>query len=137
MKVLVFVLSLIFTSLGLAQHKFLKTDLPSIKKNMKSQVERMDLIKAHKLTGVLGEADNAMLSLHSTENLKPAQIKRAKELMEAENADRKVILDEIAKHNKLNAKEKELLIRSSFETYRNMDAKGTYYYEKNAWHKKY
>ena len=137
MKVLLIAISLFVAITCLAQHKFLDMNAPGAKKHMKTQVERMELIKAHKLSGVLGESDTAMLMLHSTEGLKPAQIKRAKDLMAAENIDRKGIFDAITKHNKLNEKEKKLLIRSAYETYRNMDAKGTYYFEKESWHKKY
>lgn len=137
MKVLIGLMSLFFLSVSFAQHKFIEMNPPKNKPYMKSQVERMDLIKAHKLTGVLGETETAMLAIHDTKGLNPRQIKRANELMEAENKDRKAIFAEIARFNKLNEKEKELLIRSAYEAYRNTDAKGTYYFEKKAWHKKY
>lgn len=137
MKVLVFALSFLFIISATAQHKFIEMNPPKAKKYMKNQIERMDLVKAHKLTGVLGETEKGMLGLHDISKLKPTQVKRAKDLMEAENKDRKAIFDEIARFNKLNAQEKELLLKSAFETYRNTDAKGTFYFEKAAWHKKY
>lgn len=137
MKVLVFVLSFLFIVAAMAQHKFLQMNPLGAKKYMQKQVERMDLIKAHKLTGVLGETETGMLGIHDTSKLKPAQVKRAKELMEAENKDRKAIFDEIARVNKLTEKEKQMLLKSAFDTYRGTDAKGTFYYEKGAWYQKF
>lgn len=137
MKVVLSLLLIGFAISSSAQHKMIEMYPPKAKSAIKAQQTRIDIINAHKYKGVLGEADNAMLALHETKGLSEKQIQFAKELIDKENKDRKIIFDEIAKYNKLSEKEKEFLIRSAFETYRNTSFKGTYYFEKNVWHKKY
>ncbi len=137
MKVLLMSLCLLAATLVQAQHKFIEMNPPKAKPYLKSQLERMDAINQFRNEGVIGETDSAMLAIHDTSKLKAAQIKKVKEVMDAENKDRKAILDEIAKFNKLTDKEKEILIRSAYETHKNRSIKNSYYFEKDAWHKKY
>jgi uncharacterized protein len=137
MKVLFSVMVMVFSLVVHAQHKFIEMTPPKAKPYLKKQLERMDAIKAFKLKGHIGESDNAMLAIRESKGLKPQQIEKMNKLVAEENKDRKAIFEEIAKFNKLNKSEKEILIKSAYETYRNTDAKGIYYKEKNTWQKRY
>lgn len=137
MKVVILILGFFAATLVQAQHKFIEMNPPKAKPYMKTQLDRMDAIREFKEKGIIGEADSALLAVHDTEKLTAAQIKKVKEYMDAENKDRTAIYNEIAKYNKLTAQEKEILIRSAYETNKNRDIKGSWYFEKNAWNKKY
>lgn len=132
-----FFIFLIFFTTSQAQYKILEMSPPAAKKYLKSQLSRMDEVRKHKFSGYIGEAEGGMLAIHDIKSLPKAEQEKIKKLVELENKDRKAIFAAVAKHNKLNAKEKEMLSRSAFETYRNMDAKGVYYFENKKWQKKY
>jgi uncharacterized protein len=138
MKVLyTFLLVVLFSMISEAQYKILEMSPPAAKKYLKSQLARMDDVRKHKFAGHIGEAEGGMLAIHEIKSLPKTDQDKIKKLVELENKDRKAIFAAVAKHNKLNSKEKEMLSRSAFETYRNMDAKGVYYFENKKWQKKY
>lgn len=137
MKVLLLFISLVTATLVQAQHKILEMNPPKAKPFMKNQLHRMEAIREYKLKGIIGETDSAMLAVRETGSMKPDQVKKVKDLVAAENKDRTAIYNEIGRFNKLNEKEKDILIRSAYETSKNRDIKNTYFFEKNAWHKKY
>ncbi|MBY0385000.1 YdbL family protein [bacterium] len=132
-----FFISLIFFVTSQAQYKILEMSPPGAKKYLKSQLGRMDEVRKHKFAGHIGEADGGLLAIHEIKSLPKADQEKIKKLVESENKDRQGIFAAVAKHNKLNSKEKEMLLRSAFETYRNMDAKGVFYFENKKWQKKY
>lgn len=137
MKALVLLMGILATTLVQAQQKFIEMNPPKAKPFLKSQLDRMDSVKEYKYKGIIGETDKALLAVRETGAMKPEDVKKVKAVVDGENKDRKAIYDEIARYNKLSVKEKEILIRSAFETMKNRDIKNTYYFEKNAWHKKY
>jgi uncharacterized protein YdbL (DUF1318 family) len=134
---LLFFISILFFNLGAqAQYKVLEMKPPAAKKHLKSQLERMDLVRKYKRTGQIGETDQATLAIREPKAIAAAELKQIKKVVDDENRDRQRIFDEIAKFNKLNKQEQGFLIKSAYETYRNTDAKGSYYLENKKWFKK-
>jgi uncharacterized protein YdbL (DUF1318 family) len=119
------------------QYKILQMSPPAAKKHFKSQLTRMDEIRKHKFSGYIGEADNGMLAIREIKSLSKDEQKKITKLVDEENKDRKQIYVILAKHNKLNDKEKMMLIRSAYETYKNMDSKKTYHFENKKWLQKF
>lgn len=97
----------------------------------------MDEIRKHKFSGYIGEADNGMLAIREIKTLSKDEQKKISKLVDDENRDRKQIYAILGKHNKLNEKEKAMLIRSAYETYKNMDSKKTYHFENKKWLQKF
>lgn len=97
----------------------------------------MNDVRKYKHSGHIGEADDAMLAIRDIKNLPNAEQEKVKKIVTDENKDRKGIYKAIAQFNKLNEKEKKMLIDSAYETYRNTDAKETYHFENKKWIKKY
>ncbi len=126
-----------FSWTALGQYKILQMSPPQAKKYLKSQLARMDDVRKYKHAGHIGEADDAMLAIRDIKTLPAAEQEKVKKIVADENKDRKSIYQAIAKFNKLNEKEKKMLIDSAYETYRNTDAKETYHFEKKKWIKKY
>ena len=54
-----------------------------------------------------------------------------------ENKDRLEWYKAVIAYNKLSEKQKGFLIKSSYDTFKGTDAKGTYHYENKKWQKKY
>lgn len=138
MKPLIFVLTLIlFLSPVGAQYKMLEMSPPKAKKILKNQLARMDEVRKYKQLGYIGESETAFLDIREMKAIPKADQEKVKKVVADENKDRKNLYAVIAVHNKLNEKEKAMLIRSAFETYRNTDAKEMYYFENKKWQKKY
>lgn len=137
MKVLITLSFMLLSWVALAQHKIIEMNPPKAKPYLNRQIERMDLVKAHKLKGYIGEEDNGLLAIRETKGLSAKQIERMKTMVSEENKDRQGVYDEIVKFNKLSDKEREILIRSAYETSRNIDKKGIYYKEKGQWLKRF
>lgn len=126
-----------FSWAALGQYKILQMSPPEAKKYLKSQLARMDEVRKYKYSGHIGEADNALLAIREIKDLSASEQKKVKNLVLEENKDRAAIYKAIAKFNKLNEKEKKMLIDSAYETYRNTDPKETYHFEKKKWTQKY
>ncbi len=139
MKLKVFVLGLflLFSFPLLAQYKKFEMNPPAAKKYLKSQLNRMDQVRKYKILGYIGEAEQAVLSVRDIKSLTKTEQEKIKKTVDEENADRKAIFSAIAKYNKLNKHEYGFLLKSAYETYRNTDPKGTYYYEGRQWQKRY
>ncbi len=133
---LVWILSLLFSPV-MAQYKMLEMSPPKAKKILKTQLARMDEVRKYKQLGYIGEVETAFLDIRDPKVVPKADIEKVKKVVVDENKDRKTLYAVIAAHNKLNAKEKEMFIRSAYETYRNTDAKESYYFENKKWQKKY
>jgi uncharacterized protein len=130
-------LSFIFLSQSvLAQYKVLDMKPPKAQKYLKSQLARMDELRKYKYAGSIGETDQATVAIRDVKGLAESEQKKIKKVVDDENRDRKFIFNEIAKFNKLDKTEYGFLIKSAYETYRNTDAKGTYYLENKKWLKK-
>ena len=97
----------------------------------------MDDIRKYKFAGYIGEADTGMLAIREIKALSKDEQKKITKLVEDENKDRKQIYAILGKHNKLSEKEKVMLIRSAYETYKNMDSKKTYHFENKKWLQKF
>jgi uncharacterized protein YdbL (DUF1318 family) len=131
----IFVMVLSMTAAG--QYKILQMSPPAAKKHFKSQLTRMDEIRKNKFAGYIGEADNGMLAIRDIKALSKDEQKKITKLVDDENKDRKQIYAILIKHNKLNEKEKAMLVRSAYETYKNMDSKKTYHLENKKWLQKF
>ncbi len=119
------------------QYKILQMSPPAAKKHFKSQLSRMDDIRKNKFAGYIGEADTGMLAIREIKALSKDEQKKITKLVDDENKDRKKIYAILMKHNKLNEKERAMLIRSAYETYKNMDSKKTYHFENKKWLQKF
>lgn len=97
----------------------------------------MDEIRKHKFSGYIGEAETGLLAIREIKALSKDEQKKIAKLVEDENKDRKQIYVILIKHNKLSDKEKTMLIRSAYETYKNMDSKKTYHFENKKWLQKF
>lgn len=120
-----------------AQYKILQMSPPAAKKHFKAQLGRMDEIRKYKFAGHIGEADSGMLAIRDIKSLSKDEQKKITKLVDDENKDRKQIYAILVKHNKLSDKEKDMLLRSAFETYRNMDSKKTFHFENKKWQQKF
>lgn len=119
------------------QYKILQMSPPAAKKYFKSQLSRMDDIRKNKFSGYIGEADTGLLAIREVKSLSKDEQKKIIKLLDDENKDRTQIYAILIKHNKLNEKEKTMLIRSAYETYKNMDSKKTYHFENKKWLQKF
>ncbi len=119
------------------QYKILQMSPPAANKHFKSQLTRMDEIRKNKFAGYIGEADTGLLAIREIKALSKDEQKKITKLVEDENKDRKQIYAILIKHNKLKDQEKTMLIRSAYETYKNMDSKKTYHFENKKWLQKF
>lgn len=117
--------------------KKIEMNPPAAKKYLKSQLNRMDQVRRYKILGYIGEGEQAVLVVRDTKGLAKADQEKLNKVVVEENADRKAIFAAIAKYNKLSSQEYDFLLKSAYETYRNTDPKGTYYYEGRQWQKRY
>lgn len=138
MKTITFLLLvLVLPQLGNAQYKMIEMNPPKAKAPLKRQLDRMSQVQKYKFKGVIGETDQATIAIHDAKNLSKKEHDEVKKMVDAENKDRTSIFQAIIDFNKLNKKEREILVKSAFDTYKGIDAKGTFYYENKTWQKKY
>lgn len=126
-----------FSLPAVGQYKILQMSPPAAKKYFKSQLTRMDDIRKAKFAGYIGEADDGLLAIREIKALSKDEQKKITKLVTDENKDRKQIYTILIKHNKLSEKEKVMLVRSAYETYRNMDSKKTFHFENKKWQQKF
>lgn len=112
-------------------------DPPSIAKQKQQQVGRMRAVKLYKAKGHIGESDNGMLAIREPKMINKEELAVIQKLVDEENRDRAVIIDEISKVNKFDEKKKQQFVNVYYSTWKNVDPKGTYYFEKSTWQKKY
>lgn len=125
------------TSWVYAQYKILQMQPPGSKKYYQSQLQRMDVVKKYKYSGAIGESDDGLLAIHDIKTLNKKEQETVQKTVASENKDRESIYKLVIKHNKLDAKEKKMFIESAFETYKNTDAKGTFFRQNNKWQQKF
>ena len=131
------ILIVAFSLSASGQYKIMQMSPPAAKKHFKSQLTRMDDIRKYKFAGYIGEADTGMLAIREIKSLSKDEQKKITKLVDDENKDRKQIYAILGKYNKLSEKEKVMLIRSAYETYKNMDSKKTYHFENKKWLQKF
>lgn len=108
---------------------------PKVKPYEKRQVARVPDIRKYKALGYIGESETGFLAINPTQAGKAEVQAQVKKLIDEENKDRQAVVNEVVKYNKLNAKQKEILIKTIYEVFRDSSAKGTFYFEKGTWQK--
>lgn len=94
-----------------------KTLTPALKKAVEARKARFDEVKKFKKDGLIGEDNEAMLAITPDAKAKSpdaAQMKKAEELVKAENADRDTIYKEVAKQNKATKPEDLAKIKTAW-----------------------
>ncbi len=102
----------------------------------KRQAKRMKRISEFKKQGVIGEADNGLLKVREVGKLKAKDKELMEKLVKVENSDRQKIFSEMEKDASYTKSNKVFLRRRYFELYRQMDSRGTYFFQADHWHKK-
>lgn len=137
MRGLIFLVVSMFLFQVSADHKFIEMMPPKVKKNFDNQLTRTKDIRDAKAKGYIGETEKGLLAIRELKGAKADEKKKIEKLVADENKDRQAIFEEIVRFNKLTERERGFLYRSTFETLRAIDLKGSFYYEKNRWEKKH
>jgi len=119
------------------QHKYFEMNPPKIKELQKRRSARLSPMLGYKVKGYLGENDKGFISIRDISKASKAEQEKIKKFVDDENADRKVMFQEIISYNKMNKDEQGFLIKATFETFKNTDPKGTYHYVNKKWEKRY
>jgi uncharacterized protein YdbL (DUF1318 family) len=120
-----------------AEFKKFEMDPPKAKGVNSRRLSRSDAVLMAKMKGYVGETDQGLLAVHEPERLPKAEKKQIEQLVKDENQDRIAWYKEVIAFNKMSEKEKSLLIKSAFNTFKGTDPKGAFYYENKQWQKKY
>lgn len=138
MKKAVLILSLLFQfAVGFAEYKKIEMNPPKAKEIQSRRLDRQTPLMLHKFKGYVGETDEGLIAVREIKKLPKIEQDTITKMVADENKDRQAWYKEIIAHNKLSEKEKGFLIKSAFDSFKGMDAKGTYFYENKRWQKKY
>ncbi len=104
-------------------------ETPVIKQIIKQRTERYKQLKPYYNSGVIGEGMDGYLAIRSQEGLDLKGLTQVKNLVEAENADRKTLYQEILKENGLEVSKQNLerVQKEFFEAIRIKMEVGHYY----------
>ena len=108
----------------------------TVKRIHKRKGRRMGPIGAYKQKGFVGEREDGLLGIRTTEGLSKAKKKKLEKLVAAENKDRNRLYRILAKAKGRSKKEEVLLRFDMFRAHLDVDLEGMYYFEKGYWRRK-
>ena len=137
MRIIILVLSLLVARTHAVEYKKFEMNPPAAKAVNARRLQRYKSILIYKFQGYIGETEQGMLKVRDLSKAPAADRPLIQKTVDDENKDRLEWYKAVIAYNKLSEKQKGFLIKSSYDTFKGTDAKGTYHYENKKWQKKY
>jgi|GEM_PF-4732252 len=108
-------------------------DLPTVRKIRRSQAKRLNKIYYYKQQFLIGETDQGLLGVRPSARMPSSSQAKVKSLVKAENKDREKLYQIVAKKERFDKKQQQMLRMQFFESYRRWDPRGAYFAVDRAW----